>query len=90
MFGHTSDDMTLCGGNHTPDTCITFTSGQWVTSHALAEKRRWHNSWNNKEEGKIILLGGFDDYDRTDVATETILKGEYDGVSGFYMEPRTR
>ena len=85
MFSHTSDEGTLCGGGFISTTCITFTSGKWVTSHALAEKRRGHTSWNNKEEGKIILMGGWDSV-RT---TEAITEGENDGVTGFPMKYNT-
>merc|ERR1711970_1315210 len=56
--GHTSDGATLCGGYYTMSTCITFSSGKWVTSHTLVDKRRDHTSWNNNEEGKTILMGG--------------------------------
>jgi len=76
---HTSDGMTLCGGHPTSTTCTTFSSGKWVTSHALAEKRAFHTSWNKKEEGKIILMGGF----FSGTTTETITEGEYDGLPGF-------
>ena len=83
---HTSDGATLCGGYYTLTTCITFSSGKWVTSHALAKKRRHHTSWNNKEEGKIILMGG----EYSDRTTETITEGENDGVAGFPMKYNTR
>jgi len=84
--GHSSDGASLCGG-YTRTTCITFSSGQWVTSHALAEKRAEHTTWNNKEEGKIILMGGWGSGDRT---TETITEGENNGVTGFPMKYNTR
>ena len=76
--GHTSQEGTLCGGVYTRTTCITFSSGKWVTSHALAEMRSYHTSWNNKEEGKIILMGGYD--------SETITHEKIDGVLGFPMK----
>ena len=90
--GHTSDEGTLCGGHSTRTSCITFSSGKWVTSHALAEKR-YHTSWNNKEEGKIILMGGvewMEGYDSSGRTTETITEGEYDGVLGLSMKYDTR
>ena len=37
--GHTSEAGELCGGHHNSKTCTTFSSGQWVSSRALAEKR---------------------------------------------------
>jgi len=84
MADHTSDEGTLCGGDYSRNTCITFSSGKWVTSHALAQARSLHTSWNNKEEGKIILLGGY--YSRT---SETITEGENNGVPGFPMKYKT-
>jgi len=85
---HTSNNMTLCGGISYPEltNCITFSSGLWVTSHAMAEKRVYHTSWNIKEEGKIILMGGGYNGGNT---TETITEGDYDGVPGFSMKYNT-
>jgi len=86
---HTMDNATLCGGERTfklsKHSCLTFSSGKWVTSHAMAQKRYDHTSWNIKEEGKIILMGG----DRRQ-ETETITKGKIDGVPGFRMKYYTR
>ena len=42
MVYHTSNEGTMCGGYYTKTTCINFSSGKWVTSHALAEERSWH------------------------------------------------
>ena len=85
--GHTSDGMTLCGGVRSSKTCITFSSGKWVTSHALTEKRVGHTSWYNKEEGKIILMGGGDSV--TGTTTEIITEEGEDGVPGFPMKYST-
>ena len=74
------DGLTLCGGGNTGTTCISFTSGKWVTSHALAEE-----SWYNKEEGKIILMGGYFNPTTTEIITE----GENGGVPGFPMKHDT-
>ena len=82
--GHTSDGLTICGGWYTLTTCITFTSGEWVTSHALAEERAFHCSWSNKD--KIFILGGSCSSANT---SETLAEGELDGVPGFSMKYRT-
>merc|ERR1719250_610119 len=82
MSGHTSDQGTLCGGWDTRAACLTFSSCKWVTSHALAEMRWSHTSWNNKEEGKIILMGGYHSMNTTEIITE----GENEGVPGFPMK----
>ena len=83
--GHTSDGVTLCGGEYTMDTCITFNSGVWVTSHALTEGRYGHCSWTT-EEGKIILLGG----EFSDFVTEILTEGVYEGVPGFTMQYKAK
>ena len=57
-----------------------------MTSHALAEGRVYHTSWNNKEEGKIILMGGWHSAGRT---TEIITEEEKDGVPGFPLKYST-
>ena len=85
-YGHTMDGLTLCGGVLTRTTCISFTSGKWVTSHALAEWRTYHTSWYIKEEGKIILMGGWSSVKTTEIITE----GEYKGVPGFRLKYDTR
>ena len=86
-WGHTMDGLTLCGGVLTRTTCISFTSGKWVTSHALAEWRTYHTSWYIKEEGKIILMGGINNGGNT---TEIITEEEKDGVQGFPMKYHTK
>ena len=81
--GHTMEMMTMCGGYYARSTCITFSSGEWVTSHALVEERVSHNSWSTR--AGMMLLGGW--YSPT--STEIIMQGEYSGVPGFTMESRT-
>ena len=79
---HTMDSLEICGGviTSTRTTCITFTSGQWVTSHALAEERYSHNSWST--EAGIVLMGGYSSGRTTEIITE----GEYDGVPWFDLQ----
>ena len=80
---HTSAGLEICGGYDTRTSCITFSSsGEWVTSHTLLEKRHHHVSWDT-EEGTIIMGG---EYSLT--TTEIVRKGE-DSVPGFYLEYRT-
>ena len=76
------DGLTLCGGRNTKTTCTIITNGKWVTSHALAKIRVYHTSWNIKEEGKIILMGGTYGGNTTEIITE----GENDGVPGFTLK----
>ena len=85
------DGLLICGGDSqeaggggSRTTCITFSSGVWVTSHTLAEKRVWHTSWAT-DEG-IILMGGSD----SDTTSEIIKQGEQNGVSAFNLVHRTQ
>ena len=85
-WGHTMDSLEICGGGYftnTTTTCITFTSGQWVTSHALAEMRGGHTSWS-KDAGMILLGGGY-----SGNTAEIISQGEYNGMPGFNMQHDT-
>ena len=84
--GHTMDSLEICGGSDsstTTTTCITFTSGQWVTSHALTEERWYHTSWST--DAGIILVGG----SGSGMTTEIISQGEYEGVPWFDMQYNT-
>ena len=83
MADHTSDEGTLCGGDYSRNTCITFSSGKWVTSHALAEERAWHISWST--EAGVILMGGLSSGN----TSEIISLGDYDAVPGFDMQYNT-
>ena len=55
---HTMDSLLICGGwdSSTATTCLSFTSGQWITSHTLVEERFHHTSWQT-EQG-LVLMGG--------------------------------
>ena len=80
------DSLELCGGEYsstTPTTCITFSSGQWVTSHALTEGRSDHTSWST--DAGTILMGG----DDSGMTTEIISQGVYEGVPWFDMQYNT-
>ena len=58
-YEHTMDSLLICGGIYTSTaatTCLSFTSGQWITSHTLVEKRADHTSWQT-EQG-LVLMGG--------------------------------
>ena len=80
---HTMDSLVICGGSFTTTTCITFTSGQWVTSHALTEQRYDHTSWST--DAGILLMGG----SYSGRTTELISQGVYDAVPGFDMQYTT-
>ena len=78
------DSLELCGGGSTTTTCITFTSGQWVTSHALTEQRWEHTSWST--DAGTILMGGY----YGGMTSELISQGEEDTVPWFDMQYNTQ
>ena len=77
------DSLTICGGFNTRTTCITLTSDQWVTSHALVEDRRYHSSWSTGSG--ILLLGGQYSPRSTEIVKEEVLNG----VPGFPLQIKT-
>ena len=77
------DSLEICGGRSSMTTCITFTSGQWATSHALTEQRVAHTSWST--EAGVVLMGGR----YRGRTTEIITEGEYEGVPGFDLQYNT-
>jgi len=85
---HSMNGMTICGGYISTTTidCINFSSGEWVTSHALAEPRYWHCSGSTSEG--IMLLGG--DYSGHEKTSETVVPGEFDSQPGFSLQYSTR
>ena len=83
-YGHTMEGLMICGGEDY--NCITFTSGQWVTSHLLTTERQYHTSWSTQDG--VVLMGGRD-YGR-ERTTEIIKEGEYKGVPGFNLQYDTR
>jgi len=90
LSGHTMHKLTVCGGRYhvaggtwdMSDTCITLSSGEWVTSHALISRRYASCSWSTSSG--VILMGG-DEYEGG-VTTETVREGEYYSQPGFTME----
>ena len=83
---HTISSLTLCGGyfTSTRTSCISFSSGVWVPSHSLAERRSWHTSWE-REEG-LLLLGG----EYSSNTTELLTEGSEEGVPAFSLQYITR
>lgn len=81
--GHTITSLTLCGGSSPLTSCISFSSGVWVPSHSLAEKRRFHTTWE-REEG-VMLMGGED----SPTTTELLTEGSEEGVPAFSLQYST-
>ena len=85
MYDHTMHDKTICGGYYTPTTCITFSSGQWVTTHILVDNRWGHISWGSTGRDTMLLGGGY-----TLASTETVTLGQYPSKLGFTMQHNTK
>ena len=86
---HSMDGLTICGGSDissltgttdTNTTCITFSSGEWVTSNTLVEERVSHSSWDT--DAGTILLGGY----YSPNTTEKVTQAENEGVPGFTLQ----
>jgi len=82
---HTMDGLTVCGGdknmgphttNETRSTCITFSSGQWRTSHHLLQPRYGHVSWVTDEGIMLLFPNG---------VTETAIQGKNKTEPGFTL-----
>jgi len=85
--GHTMDSLLVCGGgypDHKGTTCLTFSSGKWMTSHSLVEKRRHHTSWKT-EEGVVMLMGG----EGSPTTSELVQMGGEQGEPSFPMQYKT-
>merc|ERR1712112_511427 len=60
--GHSQSGLVTCGGSgggHNIDiqtSCVTFSSGQWRTSHQLQKQRFYHSSWMSQHG--VVLMGG--------------------------------
>ena len=87
--GHTMENLTICGGSNSTGgpgitnittTCITFSSGEWVTSNTLVEERVSHSSWDT--DAGTILFGGF----YSPNTTEKVTRAENEGVPGFTLQ----
>ena len=75
-YDHTMDSLLICGGydDSSPSTCLTFTSGQWVTSHTLLERWCTHTSWQT-EQGLVVMGGLYRPYTSEIVATPGVQGG---------------
>ena len=81
---HTMDGLLICGGQYEGTTCLSFISGEWITSHNLLESRYFHTSWQT-EQG-LVLMGGSSSRETTEIVA---MDGEQGG-SSFAMQHETR
>ena len=74
-YGHSQTRVTLCGdgyGGKSRTTCHTLTSsGSWVKSHNLNQRRLYHSVWSSPRG--IMLLGGANTYS-AGTTTEILLE----------------
>ena len=54
--GHTQSGLITCGGYWSKRSCLSFSDGQWRTSHQLQNDRVEHSSWLSKQG--VVLMGG--------------------------------
>ena len=86
-YDHTMDSLLICGGGYDQPnistTCMSFTAGQWITSHTLVEGRTRHSSWQT-EQG-VVLMGGGISHDTSEIVANI---GEQGGPA-FAMQYST-
>ena len=57
-YAHTQSGLTSCGGSGGEfSDCITFSKGQWVTSHTLSNGHTGLLAWSSHPDG-VLLFGG--------------------------------
>ena len=69
--GHTQSGLITCGGYDPSDTqtsCLSFTDGQWSTSHQLQHRRYRHSTWMSQHG--VVLLGGGGSTSTTEILTD--------------------
>ena len=69
-YYHTQSGLVTCGGRgyYTQTSCLTFSSGQWRTSHQLQHSRYYHSSWMSQHG--VVLMGGDGSQTTTEKLTE--------------------
>ena len=65
---HTQSGLVTCGGAYTPTSCLTFSSGQWRTSHQLQHERYKHSLWMSQHG--VVLMGGASSPTTTEILTD--------------------
>ena len=71
-YVHSQSGLVTCGGgaynSDSQTSCLTFSSGQWRTSHQLQHGRWEHSSWMSQHG--VVLMGGSDSLTTTEILTE--------------------
>ena len=81
---HTQSGLVACGGGFDDTSCVTFSEGQWRTSHSLLYPRTEHSAWSSTQHGTIHIGGRSDDSDTT---TEVLVdNGESQGSFSLKYE----
>ena len=84
-YGHTMDSLLICGSGHEATAarnCLSFSSGQWVTSHTLVEKRSFQTSW--KTDQGLVLMGSL--VGETGYTSEIVPMAGEQGELSFAMQ----
>ena len=84
-YWHTQSGLVICGGGSLDarTSCLTFSSGQWITSHSLQQTRYYHSSW--KSQQGIMLIGG-----SVSGTTTEILNDDGQSTTSFSLQYNTR
>ena len=82
--GHSMDNLTVCGGEMTKTSCMTFSPGMWLTSYTLTEERSYHLSWQTTQ-GSHLIGGDYSPY-----TTELVPAAGQQGGPSFTLKYKTR
>ena len=67
---HSQSGLVTCGGGSTESrtSCVTFSNGQWRSSHTLQYLRYCHSTWSTK--GGVVIMGGHSSDNTTEILNE--------------------
>ena len=68
---HTQSGLITCGGYNSSDiktSCLSFSDGQWSTSHQLQHLRYRHSTWMSQHG--VVLMGGGGSDNTTEMLTD--------------------
>ena len=66
---HTIDNNIMCGGTHTPSSCLHYTAGKWIKyRNDLKINRSYHVSWR-RPDGEVMLIGGAESKKTSELVT---------------------
>ena len=85
-YAHTQSGLVACGGYGSYTSCLSFSSGEWRTSHELYYSRYEHSSWMSQQG--LVLMGGVGHENTAELVTVESDVGNF--VVPFILKYETR